>query len=237
MVKIEICIPAYNEAEHIVDSLQSLLDICNKYPVYSWSIVVVDNASTDETVARVRSLTDTRVRLISETIQGKGAALSAGARSSSADILVYIDADLSADPHHIIDLAVRVQDGSDLVVGSRLVDTTNVHRSFWRTCTSYLFKAYADVLVPVPVRDSQCGIKAMNHKGIAILSSCIERGWFIDRELLGKAAKQKLVIVEQSVMWEEFRYPDRKSKLHVLRASMQSIRSLWNIRKEIRKYT
>lgn len=236
MEEVEICIPVLNEEDIILLTLDVLIELCNSNPQYRWKIVVVDNGSTDATASLVQSCVDVRVSLLKQPQKGKGAALVLGAQSSQADYFAYIDSDLSADPKQIIELLQRIQEGADIVVGSRLLDTHTVHRSGWRTLTSYIFKSYADILVPVPVVDSQCGLKVMNKRGVHIFSSCIEKGWFVDRELLAKAQKKKLTIVEVPIRWEEFRYENRKSKLHVLQVSLQSIKSLWRIRKEVQEY-
>jgi hypothetical protein len=76
----------------------------------------------------------------------------------------------------------------------------------------------------------------MNTRGRAILTSCIDKGWFFDREFLAKAHKRGLVIKEIPIFWEEFRYPNRKSKLHVVRAGLQSIVSLLRIRLEVNRF-
>ena len=236
MEEVTICIPARNEALVILQTVDTLLAMCNLFPAYSWNVTVVDNGSTDATASLVRSHSDTRVRLLQQPILGKGAAVSFAAKNCTSDFLVFIDADLSADFNQIPLFIETIKKGSDIVIGSRLLNTEIIHRSIWRSATAWIFSTYAQLLVPVSVVDSQCGLKAMNRAGIAILASCGELGWFFDRELLAKAVKRKLKIVELSVAWEEFRYPDRKSKLHVVRAGLQSIVSLWRIRNEVKKF-
>lgn len=236
MEEVDICIPARNEENVILPTLATLLELCDSWTEYSFTVTVVDNGSTDTTVELVKSCIDSRVRLLQQSVPGKGAALTLGASQSTADIFAYIDADLSADPKYIFELLKKIEQGFDIAVGSRLLDTHVVHRSLWRTLTSNGFKFYANFLVPVPVSDSQCGLKVMNKKGASILATCEDAGWFFDREFLAKAVKRKLAIVEVPVEWEEFRYPDRKSKLHVLQALVKSFESLWRIRKSVQRF-
>jgi len=236
MEEINICIPAFNEEKVILPTIETLLRLCDAHQGYTWKITIIDNGSTDKTPHLVNSVDDSRVELLHQSIQGKGSALSLSAQKCTSHILAYVDADLSADPKHIFDLLHKIEDGADIVVGSRLIDTQGVHRSFWRTVTARFFKLYAEILVPVPVEDSQCGLKMMNRKGVEILAACQDRGWFFDRELLAKANKRNLTIVEVPVAWEEFRYPNRKSKLHVLRAGIESLTSLVRIRLIVNKF-
>jgi len=236
MEEINICIPAFNEEKVILQTIDALLHFCDLYPNYIWKVTVIDNGSTDATFDVVASINDARVHVLRQPIKGKGAAVSLAAKKCTSQILVYIDADLSADPEQILLLLRVVESGADIAVGSRLIATDKVRRSFWRTTTAHVFKLYAEILVPVPVTDSQCGLKIMNKKGVEILASCVDRGWFFDREFLAKAHKRNLHIVEVPIAWEEFRYPNRKSKLHIFKAGIESLSSLVRIRTEVSKF-
>lgn len=236
MEEVEICIPAYNEEAVIIPTINTLLQLCDVSSLYLWKITVVDNASTDQTASFVLKHNDPRVFLLQYPVAGKGGALSFAASRCTSDFFLYIDADLSADPIHILDLCAEIKKGADIAVGSRLVGNTTINRSMWRTATAQFFRIYAQFLVPVPVVDSQCGLKMMNKKGIEILATCEEKGWFFDREFLAKAVNRNLTIAEVPITWEEFRYPDRKSKLHVVKAGLQSLYSLWIVRNNVRKF-
>lgn len=236
MEEVDICIPALNEESVIVPTITAVLRLCDSRPDISWKITVIDNGSTDNTKTLVQTYGDTRVVLLEQSKKGKGSALSFAGQHCTSDILVYVDADLSADPKHIFDLLTEIRNGADIAVGSRLLNTQEVNRSFWRTATAQIFRLYANFMVPVPVADSQCGLKMMNRKGIEILASCKDQGWFFDRELLAKAHKRRLFIQEVPVTWEEFRYPNRKSKLHVVQAGIQSVYGLWAVRSEVLKF-
>ncbi len=236
MEEVNICVPAYNEEDVILPTIDALCALCDSLPQYKWVITLVDNNSTDTTLQRMKEYVDTRLCVLQQPQQGKGAALSLAAQKNTSDFFVFIDADLSADLKQIPLFLEKIKSGFDVVVGSRFLDTAVVHRSFWRTTTSHLFRWYAEQMVPIPVSDSQCPLKMMNKRGVEILASCKDAGWFIDRELLAKAEKRRLSIIEMPIAWEEFRYPERKSKLNVARAGLQSIVSLWRIRTEVYKY-
>ena len=85
-------IPAYNEEDHVGEVLQAL-----RAASLLTHIIVVDDASTDETAAVVRAAQqqDGRVRLLPlARNRGKGGAMLAGAEASETDMLVFLDADL-----------------------------------------------------------------------------------------------------------------------------------------------
>src|SRR3989339_1287218 len=70
---VSIIIPAYNESEYISDSLRSVLSL--NYPKNKLEIIVVDDASTDNTLEIVKRFESSNVRVFTKKNAGKGAAL------------------------------------------------------------------------------------------------------------------------------------------------------------------
>jgi biofilm PGA synthesis N-glycosyltransferase PgaC len=93
---VTVLIPAYCEAAHIVDTVESTLKI--DYP--DFEILVVDDASTDDTVFRLRHLIDAgSVRLVRKTTnEGKAMALNDAIPCARGDIFLIMDADARPDP-------------------------------------------------------------------------------------------------------------------------------------------
>ncbi len=156
-------------------------------------------------------------------------------RSSSFDSLFgFIDADLSADPDAIPGMVARLlEDKADIVIASRLLITKTTNRNWLRTLSSKLFNFMADLFLNLKVADAQCGLKIMNEKGLAVLKSCEEDGWFLDIEFLAKARQDRLRITEVPVPWLEFRYPNRKSQIRHFRDGIEAIKAILRIRKRI----
>ncbi|EON93926.1 family 2 glycosyl transferase [Marinobacter lipolyticus SM19] len=109
---LSIIIPAKNEQLSLPDVLDGISSSCSPL-----EIIVVDDGSTDET-AKVAARDG--VKVISHPYsKGNGAAIKAGVRAAKGDILLFMDADGQHDPQDIPRLLAKLNEGFDLVVGSR----------------------------------------------------------------------------------------------------------------------
>lgn len=111
--RVSVVIPTRNEA----DNLRVVLP---RIPA-NYEILVVDGASTDDTVATALSLRPD-VRVVRQTRSGKGDALIAGWRAATGDIVVTLDADGSALPEEIPAFVEALVAGADYAKGSRYLD-------------------------------------------------------------------------------------------------------------------
>lgn len=231
--KIEICIPAFNEERIIAEAVHAISAVLESARRKA-QITVSDNDSNDKTAAIARAIPN--VAVISIRTRGKGAAITAAARRSTADIFGFIDADLSANPEDIIPLLSLVEQGDcDIAIGSRLMDTAMIDRGIFRTLLSRAFNVARKTLVGVAAMDTQCGLKVMNARGREVLADCKEEGWFLDIEFLARAERVRLSIREVPIHWKEKRFADRKSKLSPFRDSIGAFRAMLRIRRRIRE--
>jgi glycosyltransferase involved in cell wall biosynthesis len=232
-MKIEICIPAFNEAQVIAETANAVLHVFRASQM-GVAVTVSDNASTDGTARIAQGIEG--VSAMSISTRGKGAAVVAAARRSNADIFGFIDADLSASPADIISLLSLVKRGEcDIAIGSRLLDTGIVNRGIFRTFSSRIFNILRRMIVGIAVEDTQCGLKLMNAKGREILAQCMETGWFFDIEFLMRAQRAGLHILEVPIHWNEHRFPGRAGKLNHFRDGIEAIRAMLRIRRSLKK--
>src|SRR3569623_1520047 len=227
-MKIDICIPAYNEERIIRESVLRVHEEVKKF-ASDWRIVVAENASIDNTADEAEAAGATVLRL---SERGKVYAGISAAQGSDADIFGFIDADLSADPAEIGTLLVELEAGADVVIGSRLMRFERVRRGIFRTFTSKIFNILRRTIVGLNVSDTQCRLKIMNRRGAEVLAACTEKGWFFDMEFLARAERAGRIIKEVPVAWEEFRYSNRTSKLNVLTDGFASVRAMLRIRRK-----
>lgn len=230
MKSIEICIPAYNEADVIANTVREVASVLARSGVQGWVVTVADNGSTDGTAEAVHGAGIERVRVLRVGGKGKGRAIRECATSSQADIFGFIDADLSASPEHIPEFLAELEQGADLVIGSRLKDVSMVDRGLLRTFSSHMFNWYAEQQLSLGVTDTQCGLKIMNAGVRDLLKESTQDTWFLDLELLLLARLRGHVVSELPVRWQEYRYEERKSKLSMVRDGFRATRAISDLR-------
>lgn len=97
MFNISILMPVYNTASYLLEALKSLF----KQTVNSWELIIVDDGSSDDSAAIVRSITDRRIRLLSISHQGLVPALNLGLKYCQGDWVVRMDADDICHPKRL----------------------------------------------------------------------------------------------------------------------------------------
>jgi glycosyltransferase involved in cell wall biosynthesis len=129
MIRVSVLIPAYNEEQTILPILE--LVRAQRLDGVTFEVIVVNDASTDATLARLQTRPDLYDRLIThERNSGKGAAVRTALRAATGDYVLFQDADLEYDPAEYEKLLLPVQRfDADLVVGSRFLAPlyTRVH--------------------------------------------------------------------------------------------------------------
>ena len=229
--RVDVVIPCYNEVAVLRESVQRTLACFDQNPRFTWRIVIADNGSTDGTGARASPLEteDERVKAMLLTIKGRGLALREAWLASDADIVAYMDVDLSTDLGHLSELAGLVAfGGCDIAVGTRLARGAKTRRSLKREITSRGYVAMIRATFPkMRLTDAQCGFKALNRRAVLALVPHIEnRMWFFDTELLILAHQRGFKVCELPVRWDE----DPDTKVKIVATAMEDIKGLWRMR-------
>jgi glycosyltransferase involved in cell wall biosynthesis len=155
MTKISIVIPAKNESGGLRKVLPVLRD---KYP--EAEIIVVNDGSTDDTAAVIK---DSGATLVSHPYsKGNGAAIKTGARAASGDVLVFMDGDGQHDPDDVARLLEKMDEGYDLVVGSRKGAASQASLARWGANSFY--NRFASWMVGHPIPDLTSGMRAARRK-------------------------------------------------------------------------
>ncbi len=195
--KVGVIIPAYNEASVINKVISSMpRTIINAGTKYYIIPVVVNDASTDETSAVVSNFP--QALLVSHIINsGAGAATRTGLRYLRENDFDY-GATMDGDGQHTSKDLKRVlfgvlQGGTDLVIGSRLVDARGM--PWYKIAGNKGLNIITKLLLGVSSTDSQSGLKAFNRKTIEQLDYR-ENGYAFCSEMLWRAHKANLVVSE-----------------------------------------
>ena len=193
---VYVVVPAYNEAESIVNVVASVPDTVHGYDVRT---LVVSDGSTDGTARRVEA---TGATVVEHPLnQGQGGALKTGfeiARQHDADVVVTMDAD-GQHPADQLDRFVAPIDAdeADYVVGSRYAGTDDSGNGIARRSGIRAFTKVINVMTKAGITDCTNGYRAIRGSKLDDLTLTEER--FSAPELIIEARKNGLRIVEVPV--------------------------------------
>jgi len=229
--KVDIVIPVLNEAHVLRKSVETVLEFMSGKLRYQSQLVIVDNGSTDGTqdVARKLAAEHKQIRFIHLSQRGRGRALRSAWLQSNADVVCYMDVDLSTRLDHLPALldAIAV-DGYDLATGSRLMRESRTTRSFKREFISRCYNVMVKAVLWTKFSDAQCGFKAVSRRAIeAIVPKVEDQSWFFDTELLVLAEKQGYRIKDIPVVWVE----DDDSRVKILKTGWEDVKGILRLRR------
>ncbi len=224
--RIDIVVPVYNEEVALEDSVRRLHAFLSGEMPYAWRIVIADNASTDATLAIARALA---VELDHVTVlhlehKGRGRALRAAWTVSDAEVLCYMDVDLSTDLRALLPLVSPLVSGhSELAIGSRLTAGALVVRGAKREVISRCYNRLLRWALRARFSDAQCGFKAIRADAARrLLPDVQDQGWFFDTELLVLAQRRGLRIHEVAVDWID----DPDSRVDLVSTALTDLRGV-----------
>jgi len=232
MVSIDIIVPVYNEEKCLVNSVEKLRQFLLKHmSSYKCRIVIVDNGSTDSTLDKAKGLSSLYPEVIFMHLDqpGRGHALREAWSKSPADIVSYMDVDLSTDLSDFPLLINAVDtDGYDMAIGSRHLPRSRVKRSFKRRLLSWGYNLLVRTMLKTAFHDAQCGFKALRRDmADKLIPQAKDQGWLFDTELIILAKRQGYRIKEIPVTWTE----DVSSTVEILPTVVEAMKFIVRLRK------
>ena len=231
MASVDIVIPVLNEEHSLGACIETLREFLQANLPHEWRIVVADNGSTDGTLALASGYAERHpgeVSVLHLDVRGRGRALKRAWSESSADVVAYMDVDLSTELEAFPPLiSAIVDEGRHIAWGSRLSRESKTERSFKREFISRVYNLIIRMSMRTHFRDAQCGFKAMSGSAARALMPLIEdNGWFFDTELLVIAEKRGFRWKEIPVEWQE----DSDTRVKVASTAMNDLRGLARLR-------
>lgn len=229
--KINITIPAYNEEYILEKNFTEVFSFLNTSPYTNWEITIAENGSTDNTLKIAQKLSKKFPN--TNTIscpKGRGRAIKKSWQKSDAQLLIYMDADLSTKPQKISSL-VEALKKNDVAIGSRFLKNSKSKRTILRKIISLFYNFLFRFFTGMQISDTQCGFKGINKNTLKIIPLIKDNEWFFDSELIFKAKKNNLKIAEIPIKWEERNKNKRKSKVKIISDSFIFLKNLIKLKK------
>ncbi len=226
---VQIVVPVYNEAVDLERAVRTLTAYLESSLPYRWRVTIADNASTDETYAIAARLARQvpGVRVVHLDAKGRGRALKEVWLTSEADVVAYMDVDLSTDLAALLPLIAPLLSGhSDVAIGTRLARGSRVVRGPKREVISRCYNLILRGSLGVTFSDAQCGFKALRREAARQLLPLVEdTNWFFDTELLVLAQRAGLRIHEVPVDWTD----DPGTTVHIVSTATEDLRGVWRL--------
>ena len=242
-IELSIIVPAYNEAERILPTLQRMVEYSMSQD-YTTEIIVVDDGSRDATrrVVNEFAAKNSIVRLEkyddengAPLNKGKGFAVRFGMLRATGKYRLFSDADLSTPIEDIEKLWPLLKDGKcAIAIASRALPQSNltVHQPWYREAMGRTFNKVVQLLIVPGIQDTQCGFKLFEDEcAKRIFGACVIDGFGFDTEVLFLARKWEYRVLEVAVTWRH----QEQSRVNPLVAPIQMLREIVQVRRNDRR--
>jgi glycosyltransferase involved in cell wall biosynthesis len=224
--EVDIVVPVRNEEHDLAPSVTRLVGYLQDDFPFTARVTIADNGSTDNTWLVARSLEKAfaEVRAVHLDLPGRGRALHQVWSSSDAELLAYMDVDLSTDLNALLPLVAPLLSGhSDIAIGTRLAHGSRVIRGPKREIISRCYNLLLRVALRARFSDAQCGFKAIRAcQARQLLPLVADSGWFFDTELLVLAERAGLRIHEVPVDWTD----DTDSRVDIVDTALRDLHGM-----------
>jgi len=203
---LSIVIPAYNEEERLLASIETIVSYLDVSGIDA-EILVVDDGSKDGTAElAAKALAGRRGRVIRNgDNRGKGYSVRHGVVEARGRFVLLTDADLSTPIEEHAKLAAVIRDRDlDVVIGSRALPDSDVQvRQGWlRNTMGRSFNTIIRAVTGLPFRDTQCGFKLMDRDRVMpLFNKMVVNRFAFDVELLFLCARFGLSVADVPVTW------------------------------------
>ena len=248
---LSIILPAYNEDQHILSSIDQLRNqlpsICMKIEGYTlgdrFEIIIVNDGSSDQTGTIVRKYISQCISQFPDFIlqlielpnnEGKGHAVKVGVEVARGEYIVFMDVDLSTPLTELPKLIEAIQKDCAIAIGSRGLPQSQIviHQPIYREMMGKMFNVLVKLFVIKGIHDTQCGFKAFrSHEAKQIFGLLQTHRFSFDVEILLIAQELKIIVREIPITWHN----SFGSKVSPIRDSWEMFYSLLQMKRQVRK--
>lgn len=224
-----VVLPAYREESRIGETVGQVRAAFAARSEDELEIVVVDDGSDDGTAREARDAGADSV-LVHRQNRGKGAAVRTGVLAARGRVVAFTDADLAYSPDHLVELRDRIEDGWDVVVGSRrhTEAIALVRAGRLRELGGRVINLLTQAVLLGRYVDTQCGLKAFRSD---VARSIFERthvdGFGFDVEVFHIIERDRLSLLEVPVRVVN----SERSTVRVARDAVRLVADLFRIRR------
>jgi dolichyl-phosphate beta-glucosyltransferase len=224
MPALSVVVPVFNEEHRLAAGLAGLDTL--RALVGALEVVLVDDGSTDDTLAVARQAQD--IRVLAEPHRGKGGALRAGVMAATGDRILVADVDWSVGPSQV---PILLESPADLVLATREgPGARRIGEPHWRHLLGRAFNQLVQQDLLTGHLDTQCGAKILSRAcAHDLFPRLTVEGWAYDVELLLLAHARGWRVAEIPVVW---RY-EADSRLRPLADGFQMWRDVRRIRRRL----
>ena len=206
-MKLSIIIPAYNEEDRIVHTLNKTLAYLSVQN-YSAEVLVISDGSKDRTCQVVQNFapaSNVRIRCLEyHPNRGKGYAVRYGMCKGRGDVVMFMDADYSVPIEAVEEGIALLESGHDIAIASRAMDGSviNHHQNRAREFSARLYTFIQNRYLGLSYPDTQCGFKLFTQKAAHTLFALQRLDSVIyDPEILFLAKRHSFKVGQFPVCW------------------------------------
>ena len=225
---VSIVIACFNEELHLRESVADIQTVMDQTR-YTYELIFVDDGSTDATRDLLQEIVaqqqHTKI-LFHELNQGRGGTVADGIRLAEGRYAGFLDIDLEVHARYIPTMIAALQDNCDVATAHRIykVDTYNL----WRHILSHGYRYLSRWTLKHDLVDTETGLKFFNRERILpVLEQVEDKGWFWDTEIMLRALRSDLKIVELPCLFKK-----RRDKVSTLRLT----RDIWDYLVKLYRY-
>jgi len=208
-IKLSVVIPAYNEGERIIKTLDSVDEYLKKQN-YSYEIMVIANNCKDNTdeVVENQKLRIANLKLLDlgPGVPGKGGAVKEGFLKTQGQYVMFMDADNATQINELDHFWPKINEGFDIVIGSRDTKGAKLDKAqpWYKELAGKLGNVLIQIVAVPGINDTQCGFKLFSKESVEKIFNVQKLGgWGFDIEILALARKYGFKIAEEPITWHD----------------------------------